>query len=187
MGWLKAKADDIIKDIDLKHWRLAETKEPITWQLARRKLLSENYHNEIEYLDENSGFVHGEPIFKGVQFFNEHGKRNGVALTSESFEQILREEFLVNTQNYPKEYHQLFHEIFNRAEKQYKEQPIKSNEDAVRYEGYIQEKDNAIGELKKLIQKGFLRAYGLGYEAAAIGENPYPTECWRTFKTENKL
>ena len=39
-----------------------------------------------------------------------------------SFEQCLREEFLVNTQNYPKEYHNLFHQKFERAEKRFKEQ-----------------------------------------------------------------
>lgn len=31
------------------------------------------------------------------------------------FEQKLKEEFLINTQNYPKEYHNLFIEKFNRA------------------------------------------------------------------------
>lgn len=39
-----------------------------------------------------------------------------------SFEQCLREEFLVNTQNYPKEYHQLFKQKFERAEKRFKDQ-----------------------------------------------------------------
>lgn len=39
-----------------------------------------------------------------------------------SFEQCLREEFLVNTQNYPKEYHQLFKQKFERAEKRFNEQ-----------------------------------------------------------------
>lgn len=39
-----------------------------------------------------------------------------------SFEQCLREEFLVNTQNYPKEYHNLFHQKFERAEKRFREQ-----------------------------------------------------------------
>ena len=63
MKWVKAKADAVIKDIDMKHWRLAETKEPITWQLARRKLLSENYHNEIEYLDEDDDKLGNEDPF----------------------------------------------------------------------------------------------------------------------------
>ncbi len=36
------------------------------------------------------------------------------------FIQILREEFLVNTQNYPKEYHSLFNEKLNRSEELFK-------------------------------------------------------------------
>ena len=39
-----------------------------------------------------------------------------------SFEQCLREEFLINTQNYPREYHKIFHDKFKRAEKRYLEQ-----------------------------------------------------------------
>ncbi len=39
-----------------------------------------------------------------------------------TFEQCLREEFLVNTQNYPKEYHNLFNQKFNRARKRFEEQ-----------------------------------------------------------------
>ena len=38
-----------------------------------------------------------------------------------AFEQCLREEFLINTENYPKEYHKLFSEKFNRAAKRFKE------------------------------------------------------------------
>lgn len=38
-----------------------------------------------------------------------------------TFEQILREEFLINTQNYPKEYHDLFFKKFNRAETTFRE------------------------------------------------------------------
>ena len=37
----------------------------------------------------------------------------------DSFRQILREEFLVNTQNYPKEYHKMFSDKFKRAEGKY--------------------------------------------------------------------
>jgi hypothetical protein len=39
-----------------------------------------------------------------------------------SFEQCLREEFLLNTQNYPKEYHKLFAEKFERAKRRFNEQ-----------------------------------------------------------------
>lgn len=39
------------------------------------------------------------------------------------FEDFLKEEFLVNTENYPKEYHQLFNDIFNRAKERYEKQP----------------------------------------------------------------
>ena len=39
-----------------------------------------------------------------------------------TFEQCLREEFLINTQNYPKEYHNLFNQKFNRARKRFEEQ-----------------------------------------------------------------
>ena len=39
-----------------------------------------------------------------------------------TFEQCLKEEFLINTQNYPKEYHELFNKKFNRAKKRYVEQ-----------------------------------------------------------------
>lgn len=38
-----------------------------------------------------------------------------------SFEDCLREEFLVNTQNYPKEYHDLFNEKFQRAQQRFEE------------------------------------------------------------------
>ena len=36
-----------------------------------------------------------------------------------TFEQCLREEFLINSQNYPEEYHNLFHDKFNRAKRIY--------------------------------------------------------------------
>ena len=39
-----------------------------------------------------------------------------------TFEQCLREEFLINTQNYPKEYHDLFQKKFNRAKRRFEEQ-----------------------------------------------------------------
>jgi len=39
-----------------------------------------------------------------------------------TFEECLREEFLLNTQNYPKEYHNLFNKKFNRARKRFVEQ-----------------------------------------------------------------
>lgn len=39
-----------------------------------------------------------------------------------TFEQCLLEEFLLNTQNYPKQYHELFHKKFNRAKKMFEEQ-----------------------------------------------------------------
>lgn len=39
-----------------------------------------------------------------------------------SFEQILLEEFLINTQNYPAEYHELFRTKFERAKKRFEEQ-----------------------------------------------------------------
>lgn len=38
------------------------------------------------------------------------------------FEQCIREEFLLNSQNYPKEYHKLFEQKFARAERRFKEQ-----------------------------------------------------------------
>lgn len=46
---------------------------------------------------------------------------------SRSLESILQEEFLVNTQNYPKEYHKLFREKFNRAKAEYLRQFEKDN------------------------------------------------------------
>tara|TARA_R100000789_G_scaffold53867_1_gene52866 strand:+ start:158 stop:424 length:267 start_codon:yes stop_codon:yes gene_type:complete len=39
-----------------------------------------------------------------------------------TFEECLREEFLINTQNYPIEYHDLFNKKFNRARKRFEEQ-----------------------------------------------------------------
>lgn len=39
-----------------------------------------------------------------------------------TFQQCLKEEFLINTQDYPKEYHDLFYKKFQRAEKRFKEQ-----------------------------------------------------------------
>lgn len=41
-----------------------------------------------------------------------------------SFHQCLREEFLFGTENYPKEYHKLFHDIYERAERRFKEQQV---------------------------------------------------------------
>ena len=46
---------------------------------------------------------------------------NGLFL---SFEQCLREEFLMNTQNYPQEYHKLFSQKFNRAKSRHEERLI---------------------------------------------------------------
>lgn len=46
---------------------------------------------------------------------------------SRSLESILEEEFLVNTQNFPKEYHKLFREKFNRAKAEYLRQFEKDN------------------------------------------------------------
>ena len=43
----------------------------------------------------------------------------GVSKEDITFEQCLREEFLINTQNYPQRYHELFHKKFKRAEKQF--------------------------------------------------------------------
>ena len=40
--------------------------------------------------------------------------------SDDTFEQVLKEEFLVNTQNYPKEYHDLFMKKFRRAEDAFK-------------------------------------------------------------------
>ena len=40
----------------------------------------------------------------------------------DSFDQILREEFLLNSQKFPKEYRQIFQEKYERAERRYKEQ-----------------------------------------------------------------
>ena len=39
-----------------------------------------------------------------------------------TFEQCLREEFLINSQNYPKEYHNLFNQKFKRARNRFEEQ-----------------------------------------------------------------
>lgn len=39
-----------------------------------------------------------------------------------SMDECLREEFLVNTQNYPKEYHDLFNKKYNRAKERYESQ-----------------------------------------------------------------
>lgn len=39
-----------------------------------------------------------------------------------TFEECLREEFLINTDNYPKEYHKLFSGKFNRAKRRFEEQ-----------------------------------------------------------------
>jgi len=39
-----------------------------------------------------------------------------------TFEECLREEFLLNTQNYPAEYHNLFNQKFARARKRFEEQ-----------------------------------------------------------------
>lgn len=38
-----------------------------------------------------------------------------------TFEECLKEEFLINTQNYPREYHDLFNRKFNRAKKRFEQ------------------------------------------------------------------
>ena len=43
-------------------------------------------------------------------------------MQQDSFDQILREEFLINSQNLPKQYHDLFWEKYKRAEKRFKQQ-----------------------------------------------------------------
>lgn len=43
-----------------------------------------------------------------------------------TFEQCLREEFLINTQNYPHDYHDLFFKKFERAEQRFRELSIKN-------------------------------------------------------------
>lgn len=70
---------------------------------------------------------HGPSINCGVSFI---GDQLAVASWNNyqnmqpglSFEQCIREEFLTNTENFPKEYHRLFSEKFKRAEKRYAEQ-----------------------------------------------------------------
>ena len=45
---------------------------------------------------------------------SEYARQESEKATDE-LQQFLREEFLLNTQNYPKEYHSLFHKKFKRA------------------------------------------------------------------------
>ena len=61
-------------------------------------------------------------VAKFLDQYTESLKTKVVSGSLLSFEQCLREEFLVNTQNYPKEYHNLFHQKFKRAEKRFREQ-----------------------------------------------------------------
>ena len=49
-----------------------------------------------------------------------HAERMAEMPSDDTFEQVLKEEFLVNTQNYPKEYHDLFMKKFRRAESKFK-------------------------------------------------------------------
>ena len=56
-----------------------------------------------------------------VQFYRELESYASQQMPSDdTFEQVLKEEFLVNTQNYPKEYHDLFMKKFRRAESKFK-------------------------------------------------------------------
>lgn len=57
-----------------------------------------------------------DEIIRLVDSYAAYRERNNIL-----FEQILREEFLINTQNYPKEYHDLFFKKFNRAEATFRE------------------------------------------------------------------
>ena len=41
-----------------------------------------------------------------------------------TFEMCLREEFLINTQNYPKSYHDVFRDKYQRARRAFEEQKI---------------------------------------------------------------
>jgi len=61
-------------------------------------------------------FIYFDELLEILKIYSEN-KTNA----SISFEQILREEFLINTQNYPEEYHDLFFKKFNRAETRFKE------------------------------------------------------------------
>jgi hypothetical protein len=58
----------------------------------------------------------------GIEFVSEE-RGWQIKESRETFEQCLREEFLINTQNYPEEYHKLFSEKFKRAEKRYNQNP----------------------------------------------------------------
>lgn len=53
----------------------------------------------------------------------ESGEKPEMSPEDKGFAQCLREEFLINTQNYPKEYHALFAEKFKRAEENFKKFP----------------------------------------------------------------
>ena len=73
----------------------------------------------------NDGFD-GQEIKDGKEYLKEQIAALNLFDVSGSlpltFEQCLREEFLINTQNYPREYHNLFNQKFNRARKRFEEQ-----------------------------------------------------------------
>lgn len=81
----------------------------------------QKYNNFIELDDSDMSNIH-EDIAQEILASIES---ESISDSSLSFEQCLNEEFLVNTQNYPEEYHQLFQKKFRRAEKRFKEQVIK--------------------------------------------------------------
>jgi vacuolar-type H+-ATPase subunit B/Vma2 len=66
------------------------------------------------------------PLMENQRHTNEYCKRPAIEKIKDYAQQregkeleelklMLQEEFLVNTQNYPEEYHDLFHKKFNRA------------------------------------------------------------------------
>ena len=62
---------------------------------------------------------HGDRYIELHELMEEYASQTEMP-SEDTFEQVLKEEFLVNTQNYPKEYHDLFMKKFRRAESKFK-------------------------------------------------------------------
>ena len=88
-------------------------------QKDKLKLIVESIDDKLT----KEGYIftarHFDVVMDGMQQLL---KQCNVSSSLLSFEQCLREEFLVNTQNYPKEYHQLFKKKYEIAEKRFREQ-----------------------------------------------------------------
>ena len=87
--------------------------------IIKEEILAKAINNRCKHkIDKKLNYYLRLAILDAMEEYAEQEKKEVKPLT---FEQCLREEFLINTQNYPKEYHNLFNKKFNRAKKRFEE------------------------------------------------------------------